>query len=523
MLPGPDQLPATFAESAGFLNRLMRGLFLCLLCILAFESRADHGTDEADSTPAILDDSYVLSLSADGSQLTTAFCFHTQLNILRPYAADTELPVSSVELYGNQSSGVHALNVSDGEIILPDGVSAGCVRWLSDMTAVEASRYQQAISPVIRMISIRDWLWLPDNHGERPGGNAPRVTVRRQQGQSVSAPWLRIESQPAQEVFQLPSEFNGRRGFIIIGKFMQQQIDGLLANGGAIDLAILESKDAAQPTSDVIRGWLQHHVSNASLAFDYLPVDRLQVIALPINRFVRPSSENRGFVSPVPWAEVLRGGGTGIIAVLDSSRPLADFQHDWTLTHELSHLLHPVLHGSDRWLYEGIGTYYQNVLRSRSGDISEWQAWQKLHEGLGRGQRATIEGTTLSQRGRGRRSFMRIYWTGVVLALEIDLRLRRESGNTMSLDDVLRGFSLCCLEDQTVWEGMRFMKELDRISGSDYFSAGYSAMKQATSFPDYSALYEVLGITIDEGRVQLDEAEPYATRRQWIMSQPHSD
>ena len=498
---------------------LMQCMLIIALVCGASVVQAETGIGQPAASEINPSPNYSLSLAEDGSTLTTAYCFNAGPVSLNAFESESRMPIIAVELIRNGKS--EHVAVENDLITVPGLAGPACIRWQSDMTKLRGNRYQQVLSPAIRMVPIADWLWLP-GQGDSDNVWPTRVAVELLPGQSVSAPWSRQSETSAQVIFEMPGQFNGRRGFVIIGKFHQQTLSGQLENNTPIDLAILQAADEAASSSAVIQGWLEHHLANARLAFGQVPVDRLQVIALPIDRFIRRSGEHRGFLSPVPWAEVLRGGGSSIMTVLDSSRSLQDFRQDWTLTHELSHLLHPVMDGRDRWLYEGIGTYYQNVLRARSGDLSEQQAWQKLHEGFGRGKRATVEGTTLAERGKGRRSFMRIYWSGVVMALGIDLSLRTSSNNQQSLDTVLKQFSECCLEDQVVWSGLDFMKKLDQISNTTLFTQQYRAMIRSTSFPPHEELYAQLGIDVISGRVVLDDAEIYRTRRSRIMSVPHS-
>src|SRR5690349_3931578 len=68
-----------------------------------------------------------------------------------------------------------------------------------------------------------------------------------------------------------------------------------------------------------------------------------------------------------------------------SPGPSAEFADDWTAVHELSHLMHPYLGDRGTWLAEGLATYYQNVLRARSGMLTPAQAWDRLYQGFKRG------------------------------------------------------------------------------------------------------------------------------------------
>ena len=55
-------------------------------------------------------------------------------------------------------------------------------------------------------------------------------------------------------------------------------------------------------------------------------------------------------------------------------------------------MLMPYISSRDRWLSEGLASYYQNVLRARDGRLTDTQAWQLLYEGFQRGKKNTNGG-----------------------------------------------------------------------------------------------------------------------------------
>ena len=136
----------------------------------------------------------------------------------------------------------------------------------------------------------------------------------------------------------------------------------------------------------------------------------------------------------LPWnvdpeiAAQIRGGGVAAEFFVDQTRPLNELRFDWTATHELSHMLLPYVSSRDRWLSEGLASYYQNVLRARDGRLTEQQAWQKLHAGFERGRKATHGGSLAEASRAGWSATMRVYWGGAAMMLKADSQLRALSG-----------------------------------------------------------------------------------------------
>jgi predicted metalloprotease with PDZ domain len=221
---------------------------------------------------------------------------------------------------------------------------------------------------------------------------------------------------------------------------------------------------------------------------------------------------------------VQRGGGDAVHLYIDQRRPAEEFMADWVLVHELSHLLHPNIVARDRWLSEGIASYYQNVLRARAGLMSTQWAWNKLHAGFERGVRGTPRGRSLAEVSETMmrdRSFMRVYWSGAAIALLADVELRRRSKGAQSLDTALAAFRDCCLPADRSWSARELMRQLDRRTGTTVFMALYREHIDADGFPDLGALYGELGLQpMSETRLRLDPTAPGAAICEAIMTAP---
>ncbi len=128
----------------------------------------------------------------------------------------------------------------------------------------------------------------------------------------------------------------------------------------------------------------------------------------------------------VAFGLVSRGGGPSVMFFVDPDATPDLLARDWQATHELVHLVHPVFLDRDAWLREGLATWYQEVLRARSGAQTASSAWSTILDGLTlgatEGSGATLEEESASM-GRTHR-YHRVYWWGVAVAMTLDVTLR---------------------------------------------------------------------------------------------------
>jgi predicted metalloprotease with PDZ domain len=118
---------------------------------------------------------------------------------------------------------------------------------------------------------------------------------------------------------------------------------------------------------------------------------------------------------------------------------------------------------------------------------------------------------------------MRTYWSGTAYWLDVDLALRRSSGNRLSIDEALRRFDACCLPDDRGWSPADFVAKLDALVGSNVFVALFDAYRRRTDFPDIDAIYRDLGIVRDGDRLRFDEHASAASVRRAIMTAQRPD
>lgn len=367
-----------------------------------------------------------------------------------------------------------------GKRIRLDGMrDGGCIAYGVDLEAASAQSWR---GPAMAagggyLVSPHLFIW-PPAHASRN----IEIAFDLPPGIAVSTPWLRSGGNDTRREYNTgprPFSWNAR---IAIGTFDTEHLE---LPGGAIDVAILDGEPP--PDRKMIIRWLRRNAEALSLVYGRLPVAHLQVIVVPLGRGGEP----------VPWGQIMRGGGDAAHLYIDQTQSEDAFMSDWVLIHELSHLLHPFMRGNGRWLYEGLASYYQNVLRGRGSLLPPRRAWERLHAGFQRGIAGTRTGQTLAAASEAmlrERSFMRVYWSGAAIALLADIELRERSDGVMSLDSVLSDLQRCCLPGDRYWTDRQVIAKLDELSGTDIFQRLYRRYIDSDRFPDLEAAYRKLGL-----------------------------
>lgn len=347
------------------------------------------------------------------------------------------------------------------------------------------------------------WFWRP---AQLAAGEDIEVTFFMPEGLSVSAPWRPVEGAAPRPTYRIGRAEFDRPAAVAFGRFKEIPVE---VPGAVLRLAIL---DGAPPADiEAMRAWIQDAAMSVAGVHGRFPVPSPQILVMPGARAQEPT----------PWAYVLRGGQAAAHFFVNQRRPLRDYIEDWTAPHELSHLLLPYVTSHDAWLSEGMATYYQNVIRARSGAISPADAWQRMHAGFKRGRDSAAKGTTLEQatvrmfRDGG---YMRVYWSGAAILMLADVELRRRSDNRQSLDTVLAQFADCCLDPDPEWTARQVFEKFDELSGTEVFRTLYDAHVQSTAFPDLTSVYAEIGLEALGGKVEMKAEAPRVDIRDAIMA-----
>ena len=401
-----------------------------------------------------------------------------------------------------------AITPRDSAIALPRVAEPACVHYRADLGALDGLQWRSGNWRTHDAIVLDPglWLWLPEDRHFAEGW---RLDFELPDDFDVSAPWRRSGREGHRVTYEMRERMPEREGRVAIGRFSVESIDYA---GGRVRYALLPGDPA--PDASAMRRWVTRNIHALATAYGSLPVADLQLLVVPVGHGDEP----------VPWGEVQRAGGDAVHVYINQRFPEAAFMDDWVLVHELSHLLHPVIVSGDRWLSEGIASYYQNVLRARAGLMSAETAWNKLHAGFERGIRGTAPGRSLAEVSETMmrdRSFMRVYWSGAAVALLADVELRRRSAGAHSLDTALAAFRDCCLPAGRSWTAREFMQELDRLTGTNVFVDLYRQHVDSDEFPGLTALYAELGLArMSSTRLRLDPTAAGAGICAAIMAAP---
>ena len=389
---------------------------------------------------------------------------------------------------------------------LPDDA---CVTYIVSLAQFKG-RHERGGSPTRHVgedliTDLGMWFWRPDSL--EPDEDI-EVSFDLPAGISASAPWQVVDAPDGGRTYRIGHGPFDWPAAVAFGHFTERIVE---VSGARLRLAILDGRPKVDEAR--IQDGLQRAAGTVALLYGRFPVQSAQVLVIPGAR----GNE------PIPWAYVLRGGGPAAHFFINQRRSMEEFSRDWTLIHELSHLLLPYVQSEDAWLSEGAASYYQNVLRARAGIIDPQDAWRSMHAGFKRGM-DTMKGVTLAdatERMYRGGSYMRVYWEGAAIMLLADQRLRARTEGRQSLDSALDRLQRCCLSPAVAWRGRDLFRKLDELTATTVFSELYEQHVSSDQFPDIAEAYRLLGLAVTGGGdvVLLDDA-PQRGFRDAIMSAP---
>lgn len=351
------------------------------------------------------------------------------------------------------------------------------------------------------LTSIGLWLWRP---ADFPDNEDVEISFLLQEGLAVSAPWKPLAVLPDRAVFRLGHAPHDEPAYVAFGRFRERELP---VGNAKLRLAVLEGSPPV--SAEEMQDWITDAAQIVSGLYGRFPLAQAQVLVVP---------DTRGG-EPTPWAHVVRGGAPAVHFFINQRRPIHEFYDDWTAVHEFSHLLLPLVNRDDAWLYEGVATYYQNVLRARAGRISARDAWAMMHAGFLRGRDDAI-GLTLAQATESMYrsgAYMRVYWEGTAIMLMADVRLRQITAGKQSLDTALAALNECCSSAERAWSARDLLDKLDEITGTRVFRELYDMHVASTVFPELASTYRALGLSAGTGGIEFSEDERERRLREAIM------
>ena len=328
-------------------------------------------------------------------------------------------------------------------------------------------------------------------------------------------------SRPVQVTFQLPQGWNR----VANGLDGQGTVFSAADFDTFYDCPTLIGKQEALQFE--VRG-VPHYV-----ALENVPesVDRPKMLA-DLQRIVEAATGMMGDIPYKHYTFLMMGVGNGGIEHLDSAS--ISFNGN-SLTNEngyrrwLSYVAHEYFHNFNvkrirpialgpfdydtenltnmLWVSEGLSVYYQDLLLVRAGLITPEQYLEKLQasmgtfeSALGRHYQSATESSWntwgTSGVGNDRNTTISYYDNGAMLGAMLDLKIRHESGNRQSLDEVMRAlYRKYYLGKRRGFTDAEFRAECEAAAGGtleEVFS--YAA---TTRDPDYAKYFAYAGLALE--------------------------
>lgn len=252
-----------------------------------------------------------------------------------------------------------------------------------------------------------------------------------------------------------------------------------------------------------ILSWIKTSAKAVSVYYGGFPVPEAKILIVPIaGRGVRGGT-----------AFGYRGPAIRLMVGRDSTED--DLLADWKAVHEMVHLALPDLPEQNLWLAEGLAVYVESIARAQAGHLKAEAIWHEFARDMplglpGRGD-GGLDGTT---------SWGRTYWGGAIFYLLADIEIRKRSGNTLGLQDAMRGVVAAGGVHDQDWPVSRVLFAADKAIGMTVMSDLYEKMRAAPVSPDLGKLWIELGIVDDGASARFDDRANLAAVRRAITSPP---
>lgn len=478
-------------KACGLTRRILRGIAAGLLSVVCVAQAAE---------PQRLH-KYSITIDPELTVVSVRACFDGKPPA-ELVAESLDAPLALIEA---RVEGSRRIIEPSGSISLRHVPDNGCLLYSANVS--KPIRQHDRTDGKIRRLgkdlltSIGLWLWRPADLADNED---VEISFLLQDGLAVSAPWKPLAMLADRAVFRLGHAPHDEPAYVVFGRFREREV---AVGSSRVRLAVLEGSPPV--SAEEMQDWITDAAQIVSGLYGRFPVAQVQVLVVP---------DTRG-AEPTPWAHVVRGGAPAVHFFINQRRPIHEFYDDWTAVHEFSHLLLPLVNRDDAWLYEGVATYYQNVLRARAGRISARDAWAMMHAGFQRG-RDDATGMTLAQATESMYrsgAYMRVYWEGTAIMLMADVRLRQMTAGKQSLDTALAALNECCSSPERAWSARDLLGKLDEITGTRVFRELYDRHVASMDFPELGSTYRALGLSTGAGGIELSDDERERGLREAIM------
>lgn len=307
----------------------------------------------------------------------------------------------------------------DGHLILPALPPHSCIRYLLELKALERRPH----TTQTWLLPIGAWLWRPDRALLNRWGPRGTLSVHLPADLHLSVPFPAT----APHRYTLPASTFMYSGRSLLGRYAHARFT---AHNCLVDLAF--TPNIPEPSQQALIQHIREAMAAVSTVLGHFPAPKLQIL---VNGDRAQANQAIGF------GQLTRGGGAGVSLWVKPTLDASELRSAWTCVHEFAHLLLPFVRREDAWLSEGIATYYQEVLRARTGMITPIQALLRLHDGAIRLASADAPLAELSRQMSRQGAYRQVYWGGASFALRLDAMLLRKSAGKLGLDTLIRGIA----------------------------------------------------------------------------------
>lgn len=193
-----------------------------------------------------------------------------------------------------------------------------------------------------------------------------------------------------------------------------------------------------------------------------------------------------------------------------------DLREDWVMPHELFHTAFPYLPRKHRWMREGLSTYLESVLRAQAGVIPAEAVWRRWDDRMPYGLPSAGEPGLEKNRSWGS-----VYWGGTFFWFLVDMRLRAETNNRVTLQTALATIVADGGNARHEWPMRKVLRAVDAATKTRVFSRTYKEVAAAPYAGDLDALFAKLGVRVREGTVTYDDTAPLAHVRRQMLAQKY--
>ncbi len=262
-----------------------------------------------------------------------------------------------------------------------------------------------------------------------------------------------------------------------------------------------ESKSNGHLSKSVVIKWLQHSREAVSQYYGQFPIN-IEDLTVSID-------DEDGDSVGLGTTNAEEGQASIEIRIGDDISK-SRLMHDWTATHEMTHLAMPILGRTDRWVAEGMATYIEPIARLQLGQVSPEEVWGDLAKNAPRALRRQDKGF------RGTRDLGELYWGGAIWCLVADIEIRQKTQNRFGFQDAMRGIvksGATVFSDYSARDALKFG---DEAIGVSVLVPLYEQFSTGPIDVDHEDLLHKLGIVRSGGAVRFDNTAPLANLRRSI-------